>query len=283
MSSKPTYTQGHDTVTTANHAARTAEVEGAFVLPHLKPSYKILDVGCGPGTISTGFAKHVPDGGVTGVDITQEVLDQAWFHVNQQSPKPSNISFEVGNVLEGLKFPDASFDVVFCNMVLVHTPEPVIALREMKRVCKPGGFVACREVDFPFRWYPYLPGLQLRNKYMYEQVIGRTDVPHPMNPPYQLDNHRGGSLVHVWAREVGFDPKKMKKGAGVEVHASEEQRKWWAGIFLGRMESGGSRERWKRLGATDEELEIMERDVKAWAEDVDGWYAQLNAEVICWV
>ncbi|KAF2116885.1 S-adenosyl-L-methionine-dependent methyltransferase [Lophiotrema nucula] len=249
-----TYKQGHHRTVTRNHARRTAEVEGAFILPHLKSNFTILDIGCGPGSITTGFAKYVSEGTVTGVDITDEVLEQAREYVSSQDPKPQNVTFELGNVLEGLKYGDASFDVVFCNQVLLHIPEPVKALKEMRRVLKPGGFFACRESDMPFRWYPYPPGIQLSDK--------------------------GGSMMHVFAREAGFEPKKMAKGAGAEVHAGEEEARFFGLHMLGRVE--GSTEQYKALGATDQEIDLMKRDLKAWAEDVDAWFAILQAELICW-
>lgn len=277
-----TYPQDYSKAITANHAARTAEKEGAFILPYLKPHHSILDVGCGPGTITIDFANYVPEGHATGVDLHQSVLDQAWEHVSKVSPTPENISFKVGNVLEGLPYPDSSFDVVFCNQMLLYLDDPAKGLREMKRVTKPGGFVACRETEFPFRWHPYLPGLRLSNKYTYDQVVGPTSVPDPQNPPHQ-PGHRSGALVHVWAREAGFEVEKMIRGVGSEVRASPEERKWWASIGKGRLqaeEEGSTRGKWKKLGATDEDIDTVIRDLENWAEDEDGWYAQLHTENI---
>lgn len=49
--------------------------------------------------------------------------------------------------MNSLKYPDAAFDVVFCNQVLLHIPEVVAGLREMERVLRPGAFLATRELD----------------------------------------------------------------------------------------------------------------------------------------
>jgi SAM-dependent methyltransferase len=226
MSSQPkTYQQSHHRTVTAAHSTRTAEVEGAFVLPHLKPTFSILDIGCGPGTITSGFATYVPEGSVTGIDTTTQVISEATERLSSLTPQPANVTFEVGNVLDGLRFPDASFDVVFCSQTLVHIVEPVKALKEMRRLCKPGGFVAAREGDMPFRWVPYLRGLQLFNKYLYLMVMGDigVDTEHPDNAPFK-EGHRSGSLVHVWAREAGFDPLKIVKGAKVTMYGTREER-----------------------------------------------------------
>lgn len=69
-------------------------------------------------------------------------------------------------MLQGLPFKDETFDVVWMSQVLIHIPEPVKALKELRRVLKTGGFLADREGDLSFHWYPYLPGLQMHNKYM---------------------------------------------------------------------------------------------------------------------
>ena len=52
-------------------AERTAEDCATHLLPHLKPHYRILDVGCGPGSITVGLARYVPQGSVVGVDVNE--------------------------------------------------------------------------------------------------------------------------------------------------------------------------------------------------------------------
>jgi precorrin-6B methylase 2 len=73
----PTYRPGHHDAVTAKHIIRTAEISAAFALPYVKPNSRILDIGCGPGSITVGFAKYVPDGSVIGVDSAPEALKQA--------------------------------------------------------------------------------------------------------------------------------------------------------------------------------------------------------------
>jgi len=299
-----TYQQSHHRIVTAAHSTRTAAVEGAFILPHLQPHFAILDIGCGPGTITSSFATYVPQGSVTGIDTTEQVISEASERLSQLDPRPKNVAFEVGNVLEGLRWEDGTFDVVFCSQTLIHIVEPVKALREMRRLCKPGGFVAAREADMPFRWVPYLQGLQLFNKYLYRMVMGNigSDAVHPDNAPFE-DGHRSGSLVHVWAREAGFDPLRMVKGARTTVYGTLEERmycrvfyfclddmlmvcvnlgKFHAGGFVGRIENAGWREKFVELGASEEEVDTVVSDLKKWEEDVDGWHAIVQCETICW-
>lgn len=304
MSSTPapsTYKQGYHAAVTANHISRTAEKDAAFLLPYLKPGLKILDVGCGPGSITTGFAKYIPGGSVTGIDLSDDVLNQARnFLQTQKEDEDGNaeINFEIGDVVKGLKYADGVFDVVFCNQTLVHIPTPVQALREMKRVCRPGGVVAAREADWPFRFYPELPGLLLFHKYLWIMVHGapprggeaghneaqdkereawsKSPDVHP-HPP----NHRSGSRVHVWAREAGFDASRIVKGASAEVHAKREERERLGRIMVGRIEEGGHREKYLKLGATEDEVDAIVQDWKAWVQDVDAWWGMFNCEVVC--
>jgi hypothetical protein len=157
----------------------------------------------------------------------------------------------------------------------------------MKRVCKKDGFVAAREGDWPFRWVPYLPGLQLNNKYLYYLVIGKDVGPHPHehpdNAPFDEQKHRSGSLVHRWAREAGFDPHKIVKGAKVTLYATPHDREFYADNMIGRLKEAGHGDKFLELGATREEVEIMARDWQRWRDDVDGWGAILQCETICWI
>jgi ubiquinone/menaquinone biosynthesis C-methylase UbiE len=101
-----TYGQGHHTAVTANHVIRTAEADAAFLLPYLKPHHRILDVGCGPGSITTGFAKYVPEGSIIGIDLTPEILKQAQDFLNNQDPTPEN-AFRRQTFRRGVLQPDS--------------------------------------------------------------------------------------------------------------------------------------------------------------------------------
>ena len=90
-----TYKQGHHRAITSNHASRTAQEDAAFLLPCLKPGQRILDIGCGPGSITVGFAAYVPGGSVVGVDLSDEIHSQAREHLtSQQSSAPNAIKAE---------------------------------------------------------------------------------------------------------------------------------------------------------------------------------------------
>ena len=72
-----TYTHGHHESVLRSHTWRTAENSAAYLLPHLRPGLSLLDIGCGPGTITVDLARLVAPGQVVGLDASAEVVAQA--------------------------------------------------------------------------------------------------------------------------------------------------------------------------------------------------------------
>jgi ubiquinone/menaquinone biosynthesis C-methylase UbiE len=140
-----TYTHGHAPATVRQHARRTAEEAAAFLLPTLRPGMRLLDVGCGPGSITRGLAERVAPGQVIGVDLSAETLEAARDAAAARGL--DNLRYEEASVYQ-LPFAEASFDVAYAHQVLQHLREPGAALGEMLRVVRPGGLVAIREVDW---------------------------------------------------------------------------------------------------------------------------------------
>lgn len=140
-----TYTHGHAPATVRQHGQRTAEEAAAFLLPELKAGMRLLDVGCGPGSITRGLAVCLAPGEVVGIDLSAETLASA--KQDAAARGLANLRYEEGSVYH-LPFPDASFDVVFAHQVLQHLREPRAAIREMLRVLRAGGLIAVRDVDW---------------------------------------------------------------------------------------------------------------------------------------
>lgn len=134
----------NETAMSQSFVRRTAETHAAFVLPYLKPDMRLLDVGCGPGTITIGLARAVYPGPATGVDIDRRALTRAKQYVHGEPPLA--LQFGLATAYH-LPFADASFDVVFCHALLEHLEDPVGALREFRRVLRPGALVAARAPD----------------------------------------------------------------------------------------------------------------------------------------
>ncbi len=122
---------------------RNAETHAAQLLPHLKPGQRLLDFGCGPGSISVGLATAIAPGELHGLDIEESQI--ALARAAAKAGCHDNALFHVGDVID-LPFEDASFDVAHCHAVLTHVPDTDAALAEVKRVLKPGGVIASREL-----------------------------------------------------------------------------------------------------------------------------------------
>jgi len=119
-----TYTHGHHDSVLRSHRWRTVENSAAYLLPHLAPGQDLLDVGCGPGTITVDLAGRVTPGKVTGVDASTEVVAEA----ETRRAGADTVTFVTGDVY-ALAFDDGSFDVVHAHQVLQHLTDPVAALR----------------------------------------------------------------------------------------------------------------------------------------------------------
>jgi ubiquinone/menaquinone biosynthesis C-methylase UbiE len=125
-------------------ARRAAATSAGFFLPHLRPGMRLLDCGCGPGSITLGLAEAVAPGEVVGLDIQPAQVERARVLAAERGV--ANVRFEVGTAYE-LPFPDASFDAAIALTVLMHLREPPRALREMKRVLKPRGVLGIADDD----------------------------------------------------------------------------------------------------------------------------------------
>ena len=259
------YTHGHHESVLRSHAARTAANSAAYLLPHLKHGQSLLDVGSGPGTITADFARMVAPGEVIGLDRAPEVVAQATSHAAGQHL--SNLSFQTGNIYD-LDFEDGTFDVVHAHQVLQHLTDPVEALREMRRVAKPGGIVAVRDADFHgMSWYPELPELDDWMK-LY-QTLARHNRAEP----------DAGRRLLKWAQAAGFTD--ITPSSGNWLYATEEQRQWHAGVWADRVVHSAFAEQSLEYGLADRaELERLSAGWRAWGTAPDGWFLIPNGEII---
>jgi ubiquinone/menaquinone biosynthesis C-methylase UbiE len=102
----------------------------------LRPAERVLDVGCGTGTIARLAAERVGSNGrVAGIDVNAAMLNVA-----RSLPSANPIKW-YETAAESIPLPDQSFDVVFCGLSLQFFADKLAALREMHRVLKPGGRV----------------------------------------------------------------------------------------------------------------------------------------------
>ena len=152
------YTQQANSAFEAALATRTAAHDAAFFIRHLRPGMRVLDVGCGPGSITQGLAELVAPGSVVGIDIQAALIERA--RALGAAGEQTNLHFEVADLYR-LPFADQTFDAAFSNGVLMHLAEPMRALAQLRRVLRPGGIIGVRDPDFGAVLYaPMTPTFQ---------------------------------------------------------------------------------------------------------------------------
>ncbi len=260
------YLHGHHESVLRSHRRRTAENSASYLVGQLSPGQAVLDIGCGPGTITVGLAARVAPGQVTAVDVSDEVLESARAEAHARGL--SNLSFASADV-QALEFPDAGFDVVHAHQVLQHVADPVRALSEMRRVCKPGGIVAARDADYAgFIWFPQLPALD-RWRELYQRAA-------------QANHGEANAGRHLlsWAQQAGFED--ISPTASVWCFATPEDREWWGGMWADRiLHSSVARQLLDAELATPADLAEISDAWRTWARAPDGWLAIPHGEVLC--
>ncbi|GAA1898611.1 methyltransferase domain-containing protein [Streptomyces durmitorensis] len=260
------YTHGHHESVLRSHTWRTAANSAAYLVGSVKPHMRILDIGCGPGTITADLAELVPDGHVTGVDHAPGILDRARATAAERGLE--NVEFAVADV-HALDYPDDSFCVVHAHQVLQHVGDPVRALSEMRRVCAPGGIVAARDADYAaMTWYPNSPAMDGWLD-LYRRVA-RANGGEP----------DAGRRLKSWALEAGFDD--VTASASTWCYSSEEERAWWSGLWADRTVASDYAGRAVEGGHADAgELRSFAEAWREWGTRDDGWFAVLHGEVLC--
>nr|WP_042195237.1 class I SAM-dependent methyltransferase [Kibdelosporangium sp. MJ126-NF4]CEL21833.1 Methyltransferase [Kibdelosporangium sp. MJ126-NF4]CTQ92612.1 Methyltransferase (EC 2.1.1.-) [Kibdelosporangium sp. MJ126-NF4] len=254
-----TYTHGHHEAVLRSHRTRTAANSAAYLLPHLTAEMSLLDVGCGPGTITADLAGLVDR--VTAIEPVPEALALAQDYVKQP-----NVRFDVADV-HALPYEDNAFDVVHAHQVLQHVHDPIGALKEMRRVGK--GLVAARDSDYGgFTWYPEVPVLD--DWLALYRKIARHNGGEP----------DAGRRLSSWARAAGF--AEVVSSGSVWCFAAPEERAWWGGMWADRILHTKIAEHAVSYGyATRADLEAISEGWREWAAAPDGWIAILHGEILC--
>lgn len=260
------YTHGHHESVLRSHRRRTAQDSAAYLLPHLRPGLSVLDIGCGPGTITADLAALVAPGPVVAVDQSEDVLDAARAEIERRNL--SNVTFATADV-HSLEFADGTFDVVHAHQVLQHVADPVRALREMRRVCRPGGVVAARDADYAgFIWFPRLPALDL-----WLALYGQAHRANHGEPD-------AGRRLLSWALGAGFE--NVTPTGSVWCYATPDTREWWGGMWADRILHSSVGRDLLTLGlATTTQLEEIAAGWRAWAAAPDGWLSIPHGEILC--
>jgi SAM-dependent methyltransferase len=225
---------------------------------------KLLDVGCGPGTITVGLAEAVAPGEVVGIDREPGQIERARGLPEAQSGR---IRFEVADAY-ALPFPDEYFDALFTHTVVMHLQRPIDALQEMRRVLKPGGVIGVRDQDWETTLLaPPSPLLeewkQLRSRV---HNLGGGDA-------FRARNSRQLLL------EAGF--VRTEGSASVTSAGTMEATRQQAVFSVAQLAGTGKRA--IKEGWIDEaKLEAMRKEIEAWGERPDAFYVRTWCEAVGW-
>ncbi|KAA8916841.1 hypothetical protein TRICI_000960 [Trichomonascus ciferrii] len=262
------YTHGHHPSVLRSHSWRTVANSAEYLIKYLKPDMYILDVGCGPGTISIDLAaNYVSQGKVLATDYAEDVLKTAKASADEQRIK--NIEFETADI-HNLHYPDNTFDVVHAHQVLQHITDPVKALQEMLRVVKPGGFVAARDTDYEsFEWYPDIDGMDFwKQKYL---EVARANGGDPLI----------GKYLHAVARRAGYDHDRLETTAGVWCYTSKKEVAWWSDLWAERtLKSSFATTAKTNNIATQEDLERIAKAWENWGKSQDPRFILVHGQIV---
>lgn len=262
------YTLGHHPSVLRTHSWRTAENSAGYLLPHLHAGLDMLDLGSGPGTITLDFARLVAPGTVVGIDASAEVVANASDRATAAGL--DNVSFQVGDAYH-LDLPDDSIDVAHAHQLLQHVGDPVAVIRELRRVVRPGGIIAFRDIVYGGAvWYPLSDGLT-RWMEVYQE-LARTNGGEP----------DAGSRLKSWAQAAGLND--IRSTASVWSFESPEDREWWGGAWSERARTSSFASQALETGiASADDLAQISVAWRAWVDAEDGWFAVPHGEIIATV
>jgi SAM-dependent methyltransferase len=238
------------------HARRTAQSHAAFFLPHLRPGMAVLDLGCGPGTITEGLAEAVLPGATVGVDIASDLPES----------RPG-LTYVTADVRD-LPFDDASFDAIFACCLLQHLPDPLAVVREAHRVARPGAVIGLVDADWGGQlMYPNDPRL--------DRALQVAAALRPNTSPYV------GRQLRALLAEAGF--VRCEGYARVGVDATAEAAALVAEFSAAGYANDATIERAVGLGvATADEMAGFAEAWREWGQHPGAYLARLWCEGVGW-
>jgi 2-polyprenyl-3-methyl-5-hydroxy-6-metoxy-1,4-benzoquinol methylase len=259
------YTHGHHDAVLRAHRWRTAENSAAYLLPWLSPGTRLLDVGCGPGTLTVDLARRVAPAAVLGIDVAASVVREASDHALETGM--TNVTFET-RALRDPQLGTASFDVVHAHQVLQHLRDPVEALATMARLTVPGGIVAARDADYSaMTWAPADPRLE-RWLDVYLAVTRHNGA-----------EANAGRWLKRWAQAAGLSDIIHTRSTW--TFATPSERGWWAGLWAERTVASSFARQAVAYGvATESELALIAAGWREWAAQPDGAFTVPHGEIV---
>lgn len=266
MTAQEVYTHGYGEPTRQWLSQRRAAQAADFFLPHLRAGMRVLDCGCGPGSITVDLAAMVAPGAVVGIDI--EATQFADARAIAAERRVDNVEFQVASIYD-LPFPDASFDAVFAHTTVEHISRPQAAFEEVRRVLRSGGVFGIRDPDYgTWRMEPSTPGLR-----SFAAIVQRVQELNGASPNYAP--HQRDLLLRAGFTRSEAGASAMGAGSPEALEASriflEEQFRQPVMIDAAA-----------QCGYDATALQGILEEVTAWSLRPDAFWALMLCHAIAW-
>jgi ubiquinone/menaquinone biosynthesis C-methylase UbiE len=252
-------------------ARRTGQV-AAFFAPNLHAGMRLLDCGCGPGSITVDLGQTVAPGEVIGIDLREDALAQGRALARERGI--ANVAFQTASVYQ-LPYPDGSFDAAFACAVLQHLAAPLAALKEIRRVLKRGGVIGIVDGSSTITF-----------RYPTNSLLDTWDRLRALEREHSADRPSDALHLRALLREAGFARTQaageMTTEAGPPAGSLEETRRV-AQHHLIRLRGVLGELAIAQGWTTKRELEQIAEALIAWGEAPDAFYARPVFTAIGWV
>ena len=252
-------------------AQRTGEV-AAFLAPHLRAGMRLLDCGCGPGSITVDLARTVAPGEVIGIDLREDALAHGRALALERGI--ANLTFEAASVYQ-LPYPDGAFNAAFACAVLQHLAAPLAALKEMRRVLSPGGVIGIVDGSATITF-----------RYPTNSLLDKWDRLRALEREHNAGRPSDALQLRALLREAGFARTQasgdMVTEAGPPAGSLKETRRV-AQNHLIRLRGVLGELAIAQGWTTKQELEQIADALITWGEAADAFYARPVFMAIGWV
>tara|TARA_R110002003_G_scaffold45_10_gene3527 strand:- start:1747 stop:2595 length:849 start_codon:yes stop_codon:yes gene_type:complete len=266
----------YNDITVKNFELRNVSTCLQYLLPTLQslPStFSLLDIGCGPGSITFDLARRFPQATIIGLDQSSDIIERNQTNIKILAPN-TKLEFRAGDILRPESFlakdETGHFDVVHEHTTLICIPDNAPVLKQMKLLAKPqGGIIACRDGDTQSQVvWPPCP----ENDELQERI-------YRMNG---LETQMGRRLI-TKALEAGFRRDQITASASVMSNITVAERQAYAGSMLNILadENSEYRRAAKKFGYSDEQVEVLRENMRRFIQADDAWRLLICAEIIC--